>query len=326
MLRIDKELQDIGNRCIRNAPFDSWGQTGNEFYANLSRNNGRYRDTDYYYKGKYEFVHFTQFNHLFSILNECAFRLYDLNSSSDEDEYMYAAKVLNLSEHRMHHAKQNLFTFSCCPKEELKNEFVWKAYGKDYTGVAIVFEVVNDPDRWDNFHLGLIQYSVPESFARYSDELLLFQIEHGVEAEMDLSKLIGFHKKDHWAEEKEIRILTYNPFEDKKDRIQHLRLDYRRKENRNRMTRYLHLPFWVNADSFAMKKFNPQALERFGQLPSHAFVECPKIMIKDILIGKNSGLDDNEFLQIIDELHEIITYNLGYEINITRRMHGPITN
>jgi hypothetical protein len=323
MLSIDKELQAIGQRCIPNAPFDSWGQTGSTFYANLSRHNGAYRGTDYYYEGEYKFLHFTRFEYLFSILNEQAFRFYDLNSSEDEDEYLYAAEILNVNENKRQYAKQNLYTFSCCPISEIHNEHVWKEFGKDYSGAAIVFEIINDPMKWDNFHLGLIKYSVPDSFAAYSEELFMFQLENGIDAEMDLSKLIAFHKKEKWANEKEIRILTYYPFDNLSEKFQHLRLDYRRKEGRNRLTRYFNLPLWVDGNSYAVKTFNPQVLQRFNHIPPHFFVERPKIVIKDILIGANSRLSIKEFLRMVEELEEIITYNLGYDVKISRSMHSP---
>src|SRR5688572_4527890 len=93
---IDKELNEIGTAMFKNAPFTGWSQVGNHFESHLSRYNGAYRESDYFYQGSRTFLHFTKIQFLFSILNAQAFRLYDLNSSTDTSEYEYAASILKI--------------------------------------------------------------------------------------------------------------------------------------------------------------------------------------------------------------------------------------
>lgn len=313
---IDRELWAIGTETFKNAPFTGWSQSGRHYEAHLSRYNGDYVDSDYFHKGDKTFLHFTKIQFLISILNARAFRFYDLNSSTDSSEYEYAAHILNIRKDEIELLKTNVFTFSFCPASELTNDHVWRHYGSDYQGVAIIFEIVNDPEKWRNFHMSQVYYTVPDAFKEYSTRLEELINRKSISARIDLSRLLAFHKHSKFENEKEIRMLTYNPFDGFHEKMKFTQFDYRLENSRNRFTKYFEFPLWVDNSSRLLSSSSPE-LDRTSKFENEYFEDKPKIIIKDIRIGFNAGLNDQEFRRFREEVEIIIAYNLGYHVKIS---------
>jgi hypothetical protein len=127
--------------CFPGLRFHGQGQTGAQFYAYLHSENRYFVNSDYYYRGDLEFFHLTRIDSLFAILNARAFRLYNLHSSNDEEEYGYAGNVLGLTPGRIEMAKRYFFTLSCCPLNELYNKHIWEKYGGNFSRAALFFSI-----------------------------------------------------------------------------------------------------------------------------------------------------------------------------------------
>ena len=194
--------------------FNGWGQSGPDFYAHMHNENRYFEKSDYYYTGSLEFFHLTSIDNLWSILNSRSFRLYNLHSSKDPDEYAHAAKVLQLSDFDINIKKKFSYTFSFCPISEMENKSVWEIYGDRFKGVAIVFSIENNPISWKNFHMAEVKYGDPVNFHSYRKRVKEIELEYrGINLSCDLSRLICFHKTAKWKGEREVRIATYNPFQ-----------------------------------------------------------------------------------------------------------------
>ena len=313
--KIDREFDDIIVSVFKNLFLQGHGNLGDNFHADISKHNRDFTNTDYYYSGKLEFFHLTTIQNLLSILNERSFRLYSLHNSEDPDEYSHAGKLLRLTENEIENRKQELYSFSFCPISELKNAAVWKEYGKDFSGAAIVFTIENDPISWDNFHISEVKYDSADKFDSYFNKKSEFEKKYSISAECDLSKLMGFHKQPHWKNEKEVRLITYYPYEDYEEQLKFIKSEFRLSKGRNRVVRYIKLPLWVDNTSAYVNSDVPE-LSRIQILPADYFDTRPRIKIKDILIGKNSGIEPDRYDRFRYELQEIIQLNYGYNPNI----------
>ena len=208
-----------------------------------------------------------------------------------------------------------MYTFSFCPVSEIYHENVWKLYGHNFSGAAIVFTIENDPKSWMNFHISEVKYESIEKFRSYFLEKEEFEKKYSITAHCDLSKLIGFHKEPKWENEKEVRLLTYYPYKHFEEYLKFSKTEFRLSNGRNRIVHYIKLPLWVDNNSPYLKS-TLEELSRVQKLPADYFETRPKIKIKDILIGKNSGIDQMTYKIFRNELKDIIELNYGYNIDL----------
>jgi hypothetical protein len=126
----------------------------------ISYRNKNLIESPYYYKNR--LVHFTNGLALNSILQERSIRLYNLNNLNDPREFTFASKVLRLDDSSIWDAKNSVFVISFCEAEILKNstyEFnMWRLYGQNGRGLAIVFSIYNNPKDWMDFHISKVFY------------------------------------------------------------------------------------------------------------------------------------------------------------------------
>ena len=132
------------------------------FQARFPTLNHNLKDTPYLYLDSKKLLHFTSVNALFSILNECSVRLYNLHNSNDKNEYNYAARELkhinrlnenidNENSVIINNIKANSYVLSCTSIANLYKSKFWKNYGDKGKGVAIEFEIMNDLFDWRYF-------------------------------------------------------------------------------------------------------------------------------------------------------------------------------
>jgi hypothetical protein len=322
MLKIDKEFDNIILGVFKSLFLQGHGNTGDNFHADITKHNKYFENTDYFYKGPLEFFHLTSTQNLLSILNERSFRLYSLHNSDDPNEYRHAGKLLRLSDAEMDNRKQNLYSLSFCPITELTNENVWNLYGKNFSGAAIVFTIENDPKSWDNYHMSEVKYDMADEFDSYFQKKTEFEKQYSISADCDLSKLIAFHKEPHWKDEKEIRLTTYFPFQNYEEQLKFIKSEFRLTAGRNRVVHYIKLPLWVDNDSASVKSHNSEELSRIQKLPADFFSTRPKVKIKNILIGKNSRIEPEDYSRFRNELQEIMFLNYGYQPDIDLNLFG----
>lgn len=292
------------------------GSIGPYFDAELTDENLHYKDTNYFYNGELKFVHWTSIQNLLSIINNREIRLYNLINSSDPSEFDYAAKALKIPLNQINYSKNYFFTFSFCRSNDLFNKYLWNEYGKNYSGVAIEFEIINKPDLWENFMISQIYYKLPQFLIDFILDLkVLCEKYPGIKTEIDLGKLIGFHKKKRFKEENELRLSTYFPFKSLEAYWKYCNTEFRFDKDRPRITNYFGLSLWVDNDSPYVKNDNPK-YDRRLIIEENYFKTRPQIKLTQIHFGKNCGINNYQFLEFKQKLEEIISLKLGYNLNL----------
>jgi len=171
-----------------------------------------------------EFVHYTSLDALYGILNSGDIRLYDLNNMNDPYEFNYIIKKLGLpiNQEQIDFFKSSLFITSLCEyDQDTKDDFdMWRLYGKDGKGVAIVYEILNFNENWFNFLIGKVQYgsnnSESEKLHKAIDVFNHFIKDKGMKLER-IPQLFGFllmlHKNEIWKSEREFRLVTHMSYD-----------------------------------------------------------------------------------------------------------------
>ncbi|MBI5856666.1 MAG: DUF2971 domain-containing protein [Sphingobacteriales bacterium] len=315
--KVDELRNDALQKSFNGISINGCGQSGPDFYAYIPESNDKFINSDYYYKGDLHFFHLTSIANLWSILNSRSFRLYNLHSSKDENEYKNAAHVLGLADEIINYRKQFIYTLSFCSVSSLETKEVWEKYGNNFKGAAIVFEIINDPLKWQNFHMAEVKYDQLDGFVNYKKQLEEIKSQfYWVNERTDLSKLICFHKTSKWQGENEVRIATYFPYKRTEEYWKYSKTEFRLEGGRNRITNYIELPIWVDNESHLIKSYATPELDRIQNLPQDYFVSRPQIKLKQILIGVESGISPQEFDKYRLALLDTVRFNLGYEVDI----------
>ncbi|WP_228236965.1 DUF2971 domain-containing protein [Allomuricauda sp. M10] len=312
--KVSDEFMSILHKYIPNEMIVGNGYSEMSFDARLSNKNQAFSEGQYYFKGEKKFIHWTSVQNLMSIINYREIRLYNLHNSSDSEEFSYAAEKLNIDKNRVDYSKKYLYTLSFCKATELANEDLWKEYGKNYQGVAIEFEIVNNPNEWDNFMLSEVFYEIPQDFLAMENELKIFHEKYpNARTFIDLGKLIAFHKKPDFSKELEVRLSTYFPFNNTEAYEKFCHTEFRLEKGRPRETDYFGLKLWVDNESPFVNSDNPE-FDRRLNLGTSYFIKNPQIIITNIYFGKNCGISNKEFMPFWTKLNHIAHYKLGYQI------------
>jgi len=312
--KVSDEFMSILHKYIPNRMIVGNGYSEMSFNARLSNKNNAFSESQYYYKGEKKFVHWTSVQNLMSIINYREIRLYNLHNSSDADEFVYSAEKLKLGDNLIDYSKKYLYTLSFCKASELANTDLWKDYGNNYQGVAIEFEIVNNPNEWNNFMLSEVFYEIPNDYLEMKRELNTFHKKYpDAQTFIDLGKLIAFHKKPDFSKELEVRLSTYFPFNNTEAYEKYCNTEFRFEKNRPRETDYFGLKLWVDNESPFVKSTEPEFDKRLDVVESY-FIEKPQIKISNIHFGKNCGISNEEFMPFWTKLKHISHFKLGYEI------------
>lgn len=314
--KIDQDFLKIINNHLPENLISHRGSSGPSFYADLTNENHIYKGTPYFYNSALKFIHWTNVNNLLSIINNREIRLYNLLNSSDSKEFEYAAKALNIPQNQIEYSKNYYYTFSFCSSADLDNKYLWEEYGNNYSGVAIEFEILNEPDLWKNFMLSQVYYEIPDFLVDFITELKSIQKEYPfAKTRIDLGKFIGYHKEECFHNENEIRLSAYFPFESSKEYLKYCNKEFRFEKERPRITNYFGLPLWVNNDS-AYIKDNISQYDRRQNVKTDFYITNPQIKLTEIYFGKNCGINNYQYKEFRKELEEIIRYKLGYNLKL----------
>ncbi len=247
------------------------------------------QDSKYFYEGKKQLIHYTNLKALVSILREKGIRMYNLKNANDPKEYEFAANTLKLGKTQIDNIKNGVYILSMSELDPTYTEdpVLWRLFGYNGFGCAIVLEITNNLEEWHDFHLSKVYYDDKKDIDLFYKKSEEFQNDNPAHIKYDLSRLIGFHKADIWHIEKEVRILAY--FKDlmdintpKKSRVHP---DINRK---NEKVSYNFLSIDLNVDD---------------DLSKHLYKTAPLIKIKEVIVGYNVS-NFNEIKQTIAELGE----------------------
>jgi hypothetical protein len=192
---------------------------GHEFIISQSVLN----DSDYEFKKGNQLIHYTSVESAYSILNSKRLRLYNLFNLNDgrEFEYLLHERGIQISDNVIREIKSQLFISSfCLYNENNRDDFnMWRLYGKNGSGLAIVFEILNDNYDWKDFLIGKVNYDLASSSSEMiKDAMLLLSkyINKGMILDR-MPKLLAayllLHKNLIWSIEQEYRLLTYAEIE-----------------------------------------------------------------------------------------------------------------
>lgn len=109
--KIQDEFRAIVNKHFPNYTSSGYGYAGPQFHITLSDQAASFDKTPYYYSDELKFIHWTCIDNLISIINNREIRLYNLVNSDDEQEFLFSAKSLDLSDDRIRLIKENFFSF-----------------------------------------------------------------------------------------------------------------------------------------------------------------------------------------------------------------------
>jgi hypothetical protein len=233
---------------------------------------------------------------------------------NDPREYTFLANLLlkNLpnNEKVIADAKDNLYVMSFCEtdifkKKQIPNEFnLWRLYGHDGKGVALVFSILNEPRNWYNFHVSKILYGTKNrsAYSEFKKQMDRFNKSKPT-ASVDFGKLFPFHKSNLFKHEMEVRIV----FDARTERSGWQNLTVSQQEE--------HVFPIIKPDIF--KLFDNRDYIKYLRLPLYTanntggYIDSkmPKLKLDKIVIGYEflSGLK-----AIVDNLAEICKDCLGY--------------
>ena len=204
------------------------GYTGNHVTVCLPSSFSSYENTNYYYKGKNRFIHYTSLESFFYIINNGYFIASQLSSLNDPLELIFAGKRMSeaTTRDRLDLLKRYLFSFSMCiyqENSENNDSFkMWNMYGRDGHGVGMVFSFYENIGEWNESFLSEVYYDNEEScldkftnfsnvhnsfMKKYPELEMRTSIKGPIGASDTMALFLPFHKSRLYKEENEIRYL-----------------------------------------------------------------------------------------------------------------------
>ncbi len=177
----------------------------------LSQNNSLLGSPYFYTKN--QLVHFTDFEALNSIIRSKSIRLHNLNNLDDPREFSFAGDLFSLTTVEKRDVMDNFFVMAFCDPEILENreiarEFnLWRLYGKNGKGAAIIFSIRNQPSEWFEFHISKIIYGAKNRKNFKTLYNLVQELKEDFSLSVDVNKLCTFHKSRIYNIEREVRIM-----------------------------------------------------------------------------------------------------------------------
>ena len=277
------------------------------------------RGTEYEVKRKPNLIHYTSSTqNVIDILNSGYLRLNNLLNLNDPQEIKFIIKKANITgfEHLIESLKATFFSASFCriDNDEQPDKFpMWRLYGNDGLGCAIVFELENYDSDWMNFILSTVQYGECRATRRYSEFITFhnsFQELYNSPIQnvpITLTSLLALHKNVIWKYEDEIRLLTHFNYDEytlrsnDNDYICSLKHSI---SNDNKMYSYVELPLFGGKEYRSFSK--PGSKEILNRL-------LPLMKVKEIILGYR--IDSKDYFNIINVVN-YISSNYGYNIGV----------
>ncbi len=160
---------------------------------------------------------------LFDIIKSGVFRLTSLNAKNDKHELSYLTKQLqiDISEDIIEKYKKQFFCASFSKVNPIQEEdfAMWRLYGSEGKGVALIFEVENNSADWHHFTIGNVRYGLNEASERYREFVSFFndfQKSNNFPIQnqpITYTAFLALHKNIGWEYENEIRILSYYEYD-----------------------------------------------------------------------------------------------------------------
>ncbi|RYE13128.1 MAG: DUF2971 domain-containing protein [Rickettsiales bacterium] len=190
-----------------------------------SFSNGFLKGSPYELSSDTQLIHYIpSIEILFEIIKSGVFRLTSLNAKNDKYELSYLTKQLkvNIADDIIEKYKKQFFCASfgkVYPNNE--EEFtMWRLYGAEGRGAALIFKVENNIEDWHRFTIGQVKYGLNEASERYREFVSFFNDfqkfnNNPIQNQpITYTAFLALHKNIGWEYENEIRILIYYKYDD----------------------------------------------------------------------------------------------------------------
>jgi hypothetical protein len=213
---INKEIKRLLTNITIGSVREANGPSVNFCHYFISPENKNLNNSEYFYKEKPNFLHFTSLIALESIITNGHVRLYNLHNLNDPREFSFAGNLLTVSDSGRKEAKDNFFLLSMCKTETVtskvstQNEFnIWRLYGDAGKGVSIEFSFSQNPAiDWVDYHLSSVYYgSESKTKLKLIHSFIKKHENNAPLITLDFSSLACFHKSKLFGLESEVRLL-----------------------------------------------------------------------------------------------------------------------
>jgi hypothetical protein len=320
---LDIKVTDIGSN------FNPYNSNKSNYTVRIPTKNEKLIGSSYFLNGIDKVLHFTSVKILFSIINEGAIRLYNLNNSNDEMEYNYAWDILKeinrfqniQTKEWAEYVKTYSFIASLTNINEKYNTCLWERYADKKKGVAIEFEIVNEPEKWEYFYFAEIKYGEKNKFEKLKNNWqALIADKPNNRYNIELDQLIALHKSEEkkWRDENEVRILFLFPVKRSGVIKAYLSRDYTT-DKYDKNIQYFSLPLVNNKNEYVIKNN-----DYINKLMKHDFFNhMPKLRIKNVDFGADFPIKGDEFLKFREYINYYISDKLKTKLE---RLPNTITH
>jgi len=334
MLRIENQIKDLIKSYL-GIPIGGILQScsifpGQPISTNVraSEKNYDYENTRYSFKEN-KFIHFTSLKVLFSIIREKSLRLYNLNNSSDKHEYTYSVNKFRAFYERkgwdekriidyLNGIKDDSFILSCASTNDVESKEHWKRYADNGNGVAIEFEIMNNPLVWEGWYCSKVRYGELDDWDKFTDQVIQLGENSKYLYDFYFDQILCLHKDPSFSEEKEIRILgqsCYSPI------LAYSSMKYHDvSKDGNTYIHYFKLPLYLTN---GLKHGFEKEFERMGNVyHKQKYIDeymnlIPLLKISKVRFCQDFPYDDNYF-RIESNLRNDFFKAFGYDLTIER--------
>jgi hypothetical protein len=269
----------------------------------LNSKNKYYETSDYFFNpNEKQFIHFTSFDKFKEIISNNKLRLYDLNYADDPHEIVFTIKSagIDFDKLKYHDLKSKLFSISFCNYKlnDDDEHNMWRLYGKDGTGVGLVFSFHNDCKKWDYFNLSKIYYDksnkIAEAFSKHKIFFQNLNASNEYRSKIDedaliynILQLFAFHKHSIYKSENEFRLLyRFNRYMSQRNSLRRIFTI----NKANRLSSYIELNLFNN-------KNDQDNIENSNN-------SLPLIKLDKLVLGyRYSEKEKNEIEKVIREVY-----------------------
>jgi hypothetical protein len=271
-----------------------------------------------------DIIHYTSVEALINIINEGALRVFNCFNLNDPQELKLVLDHLKFSEIEIENIRKNHFIFSACKYKNVDSEKFnnWRLYGDNGNGVALVFTIDSNIEKWKNIFLKDVFYIDNKNNSSIYSEFINFHITFNERYELFrnvprfFQLLASLQKNVIWSEEEEIRMIIRNEDQNSStnnsyyDNNAFLTDSIKHTINKNyQETAYLKFPISYNCYE-NLSEFKSEKL--FNDMCNR----LPIIKLDKVIFGYQLSNDERKKTIISNFLKNNSLTNLGYQISV----------
>lgn len=275
-----------------------------------------------------QFIHYTSLQSAMNILNSGKVRLYNCFNLNDPSEikYLLDKSPIDFNKNEIEKFKREHFILSGSLYESENDEDfnLWRLYGDNGRGVALVFEINENVKNWNNVYLQKVSYEEENTKSRINDYFNFhkdYNEKHKLfENKPDFFPLLATGVKHNiWSIEKEFRIVVNSPFEQHSlkpkakiltDKQISSTLNHEYKSD-GRLVSFVEIPIHLN-NSKSHKTNLPLSGDEIDVINY-----VPNLKTKKLILGPNCPLIQKSKIRSYKEwINDKMNYDFEYNISV----------